>query len=285
MTPAPPLAPGPRAAERYLDLLKRTLTRHGFGESYEPIRPPRGPLRKALLAVFRMVMVRRDWHVVRRSRFDPEARAEGRDWPAEAETMIGLKRLDNLQACIARVLADRVPGDLLEAGVWRGGASIFMRGCLEAFGDEGRRVWLADSFAGLPPPDAARYPADAGDRHSEWKTLAVPESEVRANFTRYGLLDDRVRFLPGWFKDTLPAAPVDRIAVLRLDGDMYGSTMETLVPLYPRVAPGGFVIVDDYGAVPGCRKAVDEYRSGHGIAEPLVPIDWTGMYWRKSPSP
>jgi O-methyltransferase len=285
MIKAAPPKPGSRAAELYLDLLQKTLTRFAFGETFEPIRPPKGPVRRGLLALFRLIMVRRDLFVVRRPRFDPALRAEGKDWPAEAETMVGLKRLENLQYCITEVLRDGVPGDLLEAGVWRGGASIFMKGCLEALGDCGRRVWLADSFEGLPPPDPVRYPKDEGDRHWQWRRLAVPEDEVRDNFRRYGLLDDRVRFLRGWFADTLPAAPVDRLAVLRLDGDMYGSTMETLQPLYPKVSPGGFIIVDDYGAVPACRAAVEDYRSEHGVSEPLVPIDWTGVFWRKAGRP
>ena len=84
--------------------------------------------------------------------------------------------------------------------------------------------------------------------------LAVPEEEVKANFRRYGLLDDQVRFLPGWFKDTLQDAPIDRIAVLRLDGDLYESTIQALDALYPRVSPGGFCIIDDYLAVKACGK-------------------------------
>jgi O-methyltransferase len=126
-----------------------------------------------------------------------------------------------------------------------------------------------------------RYPKDAGDPHHTFSNLAVSVDEVRANFERYGLMDARVRFLPGWFRDTLPTAPIERIAVLRLDGDMYGSTMVALESLYPRLSPGGYVIVDDYGAVAGCREAVEDYRRDHGIGEPIHAIDWTGVYWRR----
>jgi O-methyltransferase len=149
--------------------------------------------------------------------------------------MIGMQRLTSLQHCVETVLADDIPGDLVECGVWRGGACILMRAVLAAYGDETRCVWLADSFAGLPRPDPAKYKADKGIRSDlAAGILGVPEAEVRANFQRYGLLDDQVRFLPGWFKDTLHDAPIDRIAVLRLDGDLYESTIQALVCRPPR---------------------------------------------------
>ena len=95
---------------------------------------------------------------------------------------------------------------------------------------------------------------------------------VRRNFQRYGLLDDQVKFLVGWFRDTLPTAPLEQIAVLRLDGDLYESTMDALAPLYPKVSTCGYVIVDDYN-LPMCKQAVDDYRRANGITEQLVPID------------
>jgi O-methyltransferase len=211
---------------------------------------------------------------------DPAEQDEGTIWPRLAHTMIGRKRLDNLQLCIERVIADGVPGDLIETGVWRGGAAIFMRAVLAAHGVTDRRVFVADSFAGLPPPDPARYPADAGDRHHRNEYLRVSRQEVEENFRRYDLLDEQVVFLEGWFADTLPRAPIARLAVLRLDGDMYQSTIEALDALYPRLAPGGFCIVDDY-VLPGCRRAVEDFRARAAIAEPLERIDYTGVFWRK----
>jgi len=196
--------------------------------------------------------------------------------------MIGLKRLDNIQSCIESVLADNVPGDLIETGVWRGGATIFMRGALKAFGATDRIVWVADSFEGCPAPDAERYPADKEDKLHTSAELAVPLETVKANFRRYGLLDGQVRFLRGWFRDTLPAAPVERLAVMRLDGDLYESTMDALTNLYPKLSPGGYVIIDDFGAMESCRKAVLDYRKKFGIEEKIVGIDWTGAYWRRS---
>ena len=207
-------------------------------------------------------------------------RETGADWPPRAHTMIGRERLDSLQRCIETVLGDGDPGDLIETGVWRGGAAILMRGVLAAHGDPDRRVWLADSFRGLPPPDAAAYPADRGDGLHKVGFLAVSRERVEANFRAYGLLDERVRFLEGWFADTLPAAPIERLAVLRLDGDLYASTIQALEALYDRLSPGGFVIVDDY-ALPGCRQAVEVFRRARAIADPIAAIDWTGVWWRK----
>ncbi|HET6748757.1 MAG TPA: TylF/MycF family methyltransferase [Actinomycetes bacterium] len=270
------------AAELYLDLLKKCLTRYLFGEGHVPVVPQRGTLKHLLFRPVRSWLAGKDMEVVRHVPFDPQTRAEGRDWPAEAESMAGLRRLDNLQDLVTDVLRRGVPGDLIETGAWRGGATILMRAVLEAYGDPDRRVWVADSFQGLPRPDPGRWPAEAGDEHWTREQLAVPLEQVQANFARYGLLDDRVRFLAGWFKDTLPDAPIERLAVLRLDGDMYGSTMEALEALYPKLSVGGYVIVDDYGAIPQCKEAVTDFRTAHGITDPMEWVDWTGVWWQRS---
>lgn len=186
-------------------------------------------------------------------------REHGRDLPSHAHSMIGLRRLDNLQHCMETALADGIPGDLIETGVWRGGATILMRGVLKAHGVTDRRVWVADSFQGLPAPDTEQFPVDASWTKSAGK-LAVSQETVRDTFARYGLLDDQVCFLPGWFKDTLPNAPIERLAVMRLDGDLYASTLDALTYLYPKLSPGGFVIIDDY-ALDSCRQAVHDYRA------------------------
>jgi len=211
-----------------------------------------------------------------------QARREGRDWPRLAHTMIGALRLDNLQACVEDVLRRNVPGDLIETGVWRGGAAIFMRAMLKVHGDRARRVWAADSFEGLPKPDPEKYPADAGDVHHRFRPLAVSLEEVQANFATYGLLDDQVKFLKGWFKDTLPDAPIRQLAIIRLDGDMYESTMDALTHLYPKLSVGGHLIVDDYGAVPACQRAVEDYRQTQGITDPMTTVDWSGVSWRRT---
>lgn len=157
-----------------------------------------------------------------------------------------------------------------------------MRAILKSYDIGERNVWVADSFQGLPPPDSEKYPFDRRDRHHTYKELRVTVEDVCRNFERFDLLDGQVSFLHGWFKETLPTAPIDKLAVCRLDGDMYESTMDALSALYQRLSPGGFLIVDDYGAVEGCRQAVMDFRARHGIADEIKSIDWAGIYWRKS---
>jgi O-methyltransferase len=200
--------------------------------------------------------------------------------PPWSKTMVGTLRLNNVEQCLRSVLEAGVPGDLIETGVWRGGTSIFMRGVLRAYGVSDREVYVADSFAGLPEPDTERYPADEGlDLHT-WPGLAVELEEVQANFARYGLLDEQVRFVKGWFRDTLPKLRDNRWSLIRLDGDLYESTMDALVNLYPGLAPGGWVIVDDY-EIQACAQAVDDYRQKEGITEAIQRVDWTGVCWQK----
>jgi O-methyltransferase len=267
----------PDPASLYLDLLQRALTRTGFDE--EVVEPFTSPAVRHKLA--RRLLAGSGAEAVVRRRPDPRAREVGADLPSSAETMVGAKRLANLRFCVETVLREGVPGDLIETGVWRGGASIFLRGLLAAHGVSDRVVWVADSFAGLPPP-SPDYPADAGDDHWTRPELAVSLEQVQANFARYGLLDGQVRFLQGWFKDTLPSAPIERLAVVRLDGDLYESTTDALSALWPKVSVGGFVIVDDYGAIDACRTATDDFRAAHAIEDELVQIDWTGYFWRRS---
>lgn len=209
------------------------------------------------------------------------AKKLGHGWPSRAHTMIGLARLDSLQSQVEDVLESGVPGDLIECGAWRGGATILMRAVLKAHGVTNRTVWVADSFEGLPPPDPEKYPADAGSDLHTYETLAVSLEEVKDNFASYGLLDGQVQFLKGWFKDTLPSAKIERLAILRVDGDMYESTMDALKSLYPKLSVGGYVIIDDVGAVPGSKKAVRDFRQRHGITAEVEAIDWTGIYWQK----
>lgn len=144
-----------------------------------------------------------------------------------------------------------------------------MRAILAAHGDTTRKVFVADSFEGLPPPDAEKFPQDRWCVYHTFKNLAISLEAVRDNFKRFGLLDDRVVFLKGWFKDTLPTAPIDHLSVLRLDGDMYQSTMEALESLYPKLSKGGFCIIDDYG-LEGCKMAVDDFRRKNGIDSPFA---------------
>jgi hypothetical protein len=206
-----------------------------------------------------------------------------------AVSMVPLARLDNIENCIVDILRHRVPGDLIETGVWRGGATIFMRGALKAYGVSDRLVWVADSFEGLPAPDPERFPleskAQAGPVIQKvYHNFAASLEEVRHNFAAYKLLDDQVKFLKGWFKDTLPAAPISALSLIRLDGDFYESTRDGLNYLYDRLSIGGYVIVDDYGedSWTYCRKAVDEFRSARRIEDALIAVDSRCSYWRRT---
>ena len=212
--------------------------------------------------------------------YKADYREQGWDWPSAAPSMIGGKRMENVRSECERVLRAGVPGDFMETGVWRGGACMMMRAVLKAYGITDRRVIAADSFAGLPPP-SADVAADAGSDFHAYTEFAVSLTDVKAAFARYGLLDGQVIFLEGWFKDTLPQAPVETLAVLRLDGDMYESTRDGLRHLYHKLSPGGTLIADDYYLFEAQRKAVDEFRAENGITDPIIQIDHFGGYWIK----
>lgn len=257
--------------ERYLDLLKKCLTRTLFDETLDRIpRNDKTLWRRLRYAGYSSInRMLRPWNLTLAHSRRPTG-----------ETMIGMDRLNNLEHCLLSVIRDKTPGDVIEAGVWRGGATIFMKAALDTYGEKNRNVWVADSFQGLPKPDPEKYPADKDSAF--WKqSLGVSVEEVKANFQRYGLLDDRVKFLVGFFSETMPTAPIETLAVLRVDGDMYESTIDVLNHLYPKLSPGGYVIIDDYGCVPACKQATEDYRSWHNIKEPVRQIDWTGVYWRK----
>jgi len=248
----------PDAVSLYLDLLEKVVCNWIYGDASHPSYGD--------------------------TKFDPARREIGRDLPVQAHSMIGLRRLRHLRCAVEAVIDEDISGDFLEAGVWRGGACILMKGVLAARGVNDRRVYVADSFQGLPPPDE-RFQKDLATLHDFFKRpeLAASLESVRANFEKYGLLDDRVVFVEGLFKDTLPGLDVDRLAVLRLDGDLYASTIDTLEALYDKVSPGGFVICDDYGAVLDARRAVLDFRASRKIEAPMTAIDSDGVFWRKEP--
>jgi len=273
--------PTPQTPEElYIDLLKKTLTRAQVAGRIErhPLRPPDG-LRRWALRFSCPVLSSPEYELVALKPTDPEAYMEAgyanqaRD--ESGETMVGLKQLDNIQYCVTDVLRRKVPGDLIEAGAWRGGVTILMRGILKAYGDHERNVWVADSFEGLPPLDRAK--------NADWSEgqMAVSIEEAKENFAGYGLLDNQVRFLKGFFSNTLPKAPIDKLAVFRADADLYESTLDALNTLYPKLSVGGYAVFDDYQNLSGCRRAIDEYRAAHGITEPIQPIDKQAVYWRR----
>jgi len=251
-----------RAFDLYLDLLKRSLT--GTISGTEPDSDQANELK----FVHGFIQ-----HYIR----------------GGALSMLPLARFQNIQDCVIDVIERNVPGDLVETGVWRGGACIFMRGILKASEVVDRVVWVADSFEGLPEPDPEKFPIEAKAHQGPvmknvYNHFAVGIEEVKRNFQSYGLLDDQVKFLKGWFKDTLPMAPIEAIAVLRLDGDYYESTRDALINLFDKISIGGYVIVDDYGEETWtyCRKAVDEFRKDRRINDPIHRVDSKCYFWRKT---
>ncbi len=310
-----PLAASVHPRELYLDLMKRTVTDiiyedvpYGFyDDQHQPVVA---------------------------DRFRLNRRVHGEDTPREAHTMVGLHRLGNLQRCVETILAEQVPGDLLEAGVLRGGAAIFLRAVLKAHQVTDRRVIACDTFrptrrsgrtviqhlllqllttlASIPskqlhrglydlakkiPPEKRSFPIaeTPSDEVIDCTMFILRNSRifvglhkdqtgleaVRSHFARYGLLDDQVLFLQGFFSETLPTAPLTQLALIRLDGDLYESTRDALVPLYPKLSPGGFCIIDDYFAFTDCQRAVDEFRTAQNITAEMHRIDKMAVYWRK----
>ena len=247
--------------DRYLDLVVSSIADEIYGES-----------RLETWARAAAVRLRHPW----------QTRRWKAVWPARAHSMLGRPLLSHLRGLVETVLREGVPGDFIETGVWRGGACILMRAVLAAHGETARKVFVADSFEGLPRPDAARYPADSGDRLFKFGELAISEAEVRRNFAAYGLLDDQVVFLKGLFKDSLPSLKDHPFALIRLDGDMYESTMDGLVNLYDGLANGGCVVIDDYWILESCRKAVHDFLDSRGQAPVIEEINGKAVWWRKT---
>ena len=271
--------------QTYIDLLKDCLTGAIYEESaWREVPavprvqtgllgwPPFPSLRRYLISQLR----KRQLLLIRMCPFNADARATGTDWPYFGYTMVGRVRLDNLERCMRDVLERNIPGDFIETGVWRGGSAILMRALLRSYGVTDRIVWAADSFEGMPVPENE---SDGWDL-SDVEELQVSVEEVKRNFARFGLLDDQVAFLKGWFKDTLPTAPIKRLAILRMDGDLYNSTMDSLVHLYDKLSAGGYVIVDDYKEWPGCRRAVHDFLQRRHLNPEIRDIDDQSVYWR-----
>jgi O-methyltransferase len=263
--------------DRYLSLVVEAVNGSLYGA-----QPHLAPLQKPTRAweALSRLADRRGVELATRRTVPARAYDTGEGWQAghfhQGYSMVGRARLQNVRHCVETVLSEDVPGDLIETGVWRGGAAIVMKAVVAAHGAD-RRVVAADSFEGLPPTD---LDDDAGHLHLD-RSLAVSVDDVAAAFAAFDLLDDGVEFLKGWFSDTLPGLAGRTWAVIRLDGDMYESTMDGITNLYPGLSPGGFLIVDDYGTYTSCRRAIDEYRDTLGITDAIVPIDANGVYWRK----
>lgn len=193
------------------------------------------------------------------------------NWGLNRLTLVPWTALEHLDQCIRNTVSKKIEGDFVETGAWRGGACIIAKSIYNDL-RVNKKVFVADSFEGLPKPNFKKYPDDKNDTHYLDENLKVSLETVKENFKKFNCLDDKVIFLKGWFKDTLPNAPIDKISILRLDGDMYESTIDALKNLYHKLSIGGYCIIDDYHH-PACRKAVEDFRSGNGITEPIIKVD------------
>ena len=208
---------------------------------------------------------------------NPQLALDGKGTSGPRFTAVSKKRLDNIEYCINEILENKIEGDFIETGVWRGGSCIFMRELLRVNKIIDRKVFVADSFEGMPKP---KDKFDGPD-HSMFDSAKVSLEEVKSNFKSFNFDEDKqVVFIKGWFSESLPKANINKLSLLRLDGDMYTSTMDSLNNLYKKVSKGGFVIVDDYNDWPECKKAVLDFRDKHSITSEIKIIDWTGIFWK-----
>jgi len=213
-------------------------------------------------------------------------------------TLTGQRRMDHFVAIIATIVEDEIPGSIIETGVWRGGMSFMAAKALDILKDKDRTVYLSDSFEGIPDPtqygDKA-HPHDVKKNPHHYSSLNENSVDrVKRDGAMFGISASRVSYVVGYFKDSLPQLiknePNIQFAAVRLDGDTYWSTMEAIEVLYPRLSPGGFLVIDDFTDWDSCRDAIYDYRKKYGITENIFLVPHLtengeyirGAYWRKS---
>lgn len=238
--------------DAYIDLIKRSVANYHYlgGEaSFDQFR-----------CVTHYDLARGQWKV---------------DELARPITLLSKKQMDLLEQAILVLEERRVPGHFIEAGVWRGGVIILLRALINAYKIAERKVFAADSFAGIP-----RNVRAANDPVDDWSDRWVASlEEVRKNIERFGLLDDRIEFVVGYFADSLKHLTDESFSLIRLDSDTYDSVETSLEYLYPLLSREGIIIIDDWH-LPGCRSAVLDYRLRHGIKNEIHQCDGNA-YWVK----
>lgn len=214
---------------------------------------------------------------------DPAKRGSGLDWTYLGDTMTGGARLNNLKSLLEDVFLRGISGDYIETGVWRGGSSIFARAVMRSCNEGHRMSYVCDSFQGLPPGDRALDPGDKGWDVAGGHYLKVSAPTVAANFHEMGVLDPNVVFAKGFFNETMAplSYQIQTLAIMRLDGDMYESTVDVLYNLYSKLSVGGYVVIDDWFGFPAQAACVDFFRV-HGINPEIINIDETAVYWQKT---
>lgn len=269
---------------KYIELLKRSLIDYGnidCEETYHLKSLPSTWKTKILTPLDKLLRLR-NFGIFKLKIIDKNKRLNGYDWPSKAKTMVGLNRLNNVEYCVNSILKNNILGDFVETGVWRGGVIILISAILEEKEINDRFIWAFDSFEGLPKPNSKEYPIDKGNKLYKINLLSASLDEVQNNYKEYNISTERVIFKKGWFKDTLPNNDINKISLLRLDGDLYESTILSLTHLYPKVVKDGYIIIDDYNAFHFCKKAVDDYRRIMKITDPIIKIDKEAIYWQNS---
>ena len=238
--------------EAYIDLIKRAITNYLYLGGETP--------QDAFRCASHYDLKQGRWEI------DPLSRPT---------TLLTKSQLDLIEKAVGAVEARGVAGHFLEAGVWRGGAIILMSALIKTFNICGRKVFAADSFAGFPKNTRA-----INDPVDQWSDRWVASvEEVKQALGRFGLLDDRIEFVVGFFEDSLKSLEGQQFSIVRLDSDSYDAVETSLEYLYPLLSQGGFLIVDDWH-LPGCRMAVTEYRSQLGVKDEIH--EWDGnAYWVK----
>jgi len=198
-------------------------------------------------------------------------------------TMVSNKNLITLYRLVQRADKLGLPGDIVECGVWNGGSAAVM-GLARAqhtLSEKNRLVWLFDSFQGLPAPTEKDGKLERKHYFEGWCRGDV--NRVKRIFAKLGVPSDLIKIVPGWFENTLRTAPVDRVAILHIDADWYESVKLVLDVFYDKVVPGGFVILNDYGAWPGCNQALADFFTEHGINDIVMSQvePSTGAYFQK----
>ncbi len=198
-------------------------------------------------------------------------------------TLTSVECLYALYRAVRYIHDNRIPGDLVECGVWRGGSAMMMALAFSELEDRARKIYLYDTFKGMTRPETVDIRArDGAEQVSRWRAFErgdhnewtyAPLDEVRRNMASTGYSEDRIVFVEGDVTETLPAIAPEKIALLRLDTDWYRSTYHELVHLHPRLVPKGVLIIDDYGAYEGARKATDQYFQETGSTTFLGRID------------
>eukprot|EP00537_Pseudo-nitzschia_pungens_P000053 CAMPEP_0172370636 /NCGR_PEP_ID=MMETSP1060-20121228/38711_1 /TAXON_ID=37318 /ORGANISM="Pseudo-nitzschia pungens, Strain cf. cingulata" /LENGTH=336 /DNA_ID=CAMNT_0013095965 /DNA_START=268 /DNA_END=1281 /DNA_ORIENTATION=+ len=256
--------PHDRAILMYLEMMKGLLSGTAFGRAELTVYPQAGQVK------------------LKTHPLNIENRKNGLDFTFLGDTMTGWARLDNVYDLLRNVTRNNIKGDYIETGVWRGGSSIFAKAALRALEpNSGRVSYVCDSFHGLPPGDKSLNVKDKG--WNDWPYLSVSSDIVANNFIKYGLLDATVVFAKGFFNETMPLLrnQIEFLSIMRLDGDMYESTVDVLYNLYDKLSIGGYAIIDDWYGFPAKTACLDFFEV-HGINPTIVTIDIVSVYWQKT---